>query len=488
MSQTILVVDDSQTIRQVVNMALKVAPYKVVGVGTGEEALHEAGPETAAILLDYHLSDLSGYEVCRRLKDGAETAEVPVVMMAGSKHGFNEGQAREAGADRIIPKPFNTDTLLDAVVAATGISKKALVKRKAGSAPTSRPDTVPKRGEKQPEAAVAAAGGANGASAGAPTGGGKPGGPPATPDQKAGPGGSAPPTPPSGEAEKTRRVSASESERVQQEVESMEAAQGEAGSVEPGDEKEDAPRLAVPDSPADVEPEPEPESELEPTALHEAQDSSVAEEIDEFEEVEDVESIDEFEPVDESDETNKADESPDIDNDATRPGDVFEAEGPPEQPDKPVGTPESHAGSRPQTRPSAPPDFAPSGSGSGASERKDETSRKSQAPSGRTEPPTPEQSSTGPAKAGETGAAAAGEGPSLEGVDLEAKIREQVNEVVKAQLPKLMRKVMGEVFKKRVLPKLMEHGEKKVEEAISDELDEKIRQHVQLEIERLLEE
>jgi CheY-like chemotaxis protein len=135
MSQTVLVVDDSKTIRNVVSMALKVAPFETVGAGSVKEALKAIGDDTAMVLLDYHLPEVSGYEICRRLKDHEQTAGIPIVMMAGSAHGFDEEKAHQAGADRIIPKPFNTDTLLDAVVAATGTSKKSLVKRSVSREP-----------------------------------------------------------------------------------------------------------------------------------------------------------------------------------------------------------------------------------------------------------------------------------------------------------------------------------------------------------------
>ncbi|GEM_PF-904880 len=141
MSQTVLVVDDSKTIRNVVSMALKVAPFETVGAGSVKEALKAIGDDTAMVLLDYHLPEVSGYEICRRLKDHEQTAGIPIVMMAGSAHGFDEEKAHQAGADRIIPKPFNTDTLLDAVVAATGTSKKSLVKRSVSREPAAEAST-----------------------------------------------------------------------------------------------------------------------------------------------------------------------------------------------------------------------------------------------------------------------------------------------------------------------------------------------------------
>ncbi|MFB6350734.1 MAG: PleD family two-component system response regulator, partial [Bradymonadaceae bacterium] len=155
MSQTILVADDSQTIRKVVRLALKVAPFEVVSAESGQRALQKAQQGSALVVLDYHFSDAKGAEVARQIP-----ANVPILMLAGDRHDFDEQRAREAGVNRIIPKPFSTDTLLDAIVATTGVSKKALVKRQK-DAPISR---TPLTGK-----------GAGGPSADAPTTGG-PGG------------------------------------------------------------------------------------------------------------------------------------------------------------------------------------------------------------------------------------------------------------------------------------------------------------------------
>ncbi len=120
MSRTLLVADDSATMRQVVTMAFKGSPYRVVAVGGAAEALQAAYQHKPdVILLDYHLPDRSGLEVCRALKGDPSLKHIPVLMMSGSFHAFDPRAASECGSDDIILKPFRTQTVRDKVAKLT---------------------------------------------------------------------------------------------------------------------------------------------------------------------------------------------------------------------------------------------------------------------------------------------------------------------------------------------------------------------------------
>lgn len=119
MAHTVLVADDSKTIRQIVGMALKASPYQLLEASSARatlEAIQRSGPDV--ILLDYHMPDGSGYEICRRLKANASTSRIPVIMLGGTYKNFDESAARQAGADEVIWKPFKTDQLLGAIESA----------------------------------------------------------------------------------------------------------------------------------------------------------------------------------------------------------------------------------------------------------------------------------------------------------------------------------------------------------------------------------
>ncbi len=116
MAQTILVADDSATMRQVVTMAFKGSAFRVVAVGGGEEALQAAyDHRPSVVLLDYQMPDRSGFEVCRAMKADPNLRHIPVLMMGGAYHPFSEDEARRSGSDDVILKPFRTDAIHEKV-------------------------------------------------------------------------------------------------------------------------------------------------------------------------------------------------------------------------------------------------------------------------------------------------------------------------------------------------------------------------------------
>jgi DNA-binding response OmpR family regulator len=107
----ILVVDDDPDILEFLQVILEDEGYTVVTSDKGEylEQLHNGGlPDL--ILLDMLLSGKDGREIVKYLKREPETAHIPVIMI--SAHPSAEKEARLAGADDFLPKPFNIDKLL----------------------------------------------------------------------------------------------------------------------------------------------------------------------------------------------------------------------------------------------------------------------------------------------------------------------------------------------------------------------------------------
>jgi len=115
---TVMVVDDSATIRKILAITLEGAGYTVVAEPDGEHALarlHELVPDV--ILLDITMPKLDGYEVCKQIKKDERTANVPVVMLSGKDGFFDKVKGRVAGASEYITKPFQAPAVL-AVIAA----------------------------------------------------------------------------------------------------------------------------------------------------------------------------------------------------------------------------------------------------------------------------------------------------------------------------------------------------------------------------------
>lgn len=110
--QTILVVDDQASNRYSLCRILRGAGYPVLEAATGAEAL-ELVPSAAAVVLDVHLPDIDGFEVCRRMRAMDETRALPVVHVS-SVHvtGFAQAKGQRSGADAYLLNPVGAEQLL----------------------------------------------------------------------------------------------------------------------------------------------------------------------------------------------------------------------------------------------------------------------------------------------------------------------------------------------------------------------------------------
>jgi DNA-binding response OmpR family regulator len=109
----ILIVDDEWMNRELLNAYLKIGGYRVGEANSGEKALEMIAEEAPAlVMLDVHLSGISGFEVCHRLKDDATTRAIPILMVTALDSPEDQQQAAAAGADGFVAKPFEMETLL----------------------------------------------------------------------------------------------------------------------------------------------------------------------------------------------------------------------------------------------------------------------------------------------------------------------------------------------------------------------------------------
>jgi adenylate cyclase len=108
----ILVVDDVEQNVRLLEAVLAPNGYDVVTARSGDEALAVLGAQPVdLVLLDVQMAGMSGYEVCRRIRDDAATAFLPVVMVT-SHSSEARIDAIEAGADDFVTKPFDRQELL----------------------------------------------------------------------------------------------------------------------------------------------------------------------------------------------------------------------------------------------------------------------------------------------------------------------------------------------------------------------------------------
>lgn len=108
----VLVVDDDDMIRRLVRAVLEADEFEVAEARDGQTALRLASEQQpAVVVLDVMMPGLDGVEVCRRLDHG----QVKVVMLTARDDPTLETEAKEAGADAFMTKPFAPMQLLDLV-------------------------------------------------------------------------------------------------------------------------------------------------------------------------------------------------------------------------------------------------------------------------------------------------------------------------------------------------------------------------------------
>jgi putative two-component system response regulator len=109
---TVLVVDDDPQNQRLLTRLLDREGYHVASVGSGElalEAIDRNPPDL--VLLDVQMPGLSGFEVCRRLKDEAQTRLTPVVLITAHDAKRHRIRGIQAGADDFLSKPINSEEL-----------------------------------------------------------------------------------------------------------------------------------------------------------------------------------------------------------------------------------------------------------------------------------------------------------------------------------------------------------------------------------------
>lgn len=115
MVNKILVVDDEQHIRRLVNLILG-KEYHILEASDGEEAIAIARREgPVLILMDIMMPNLDGIGACHILKSDDRTKEIPVVMLTAIGDKLDQDYARGMGADGYMTKPFGAQELRDVV-------------------------------------------------------------------------------------------------------------------------------------------------------------------------------------------------------------------------------------------------------------------------------------------------------------------------------------------------------------------------------------
>lgn len=116
MSKTIMIVDDSASIRQVVGIALRGAGYDVIEASDGRDALGKlTGQKVHLVISDVNMPNMDGISFVKELKQNARYKFTPVIMLTTESGQDKMQKGRAAGAKAWVVKPFQPPQMLDAV-------------------------------------------------------------------------------------------------------------------------------------------------------------------------------------------------------------------------------------------------------------------------------------------------------------------------------------------------------------------------------------
>lgn len=112
MGKKILIADDEEDVKVVVQLFLESKGYDIVTAYDGLDAMDRAREEKPdLIILDVMMPIIDGFEVCKKLKEDPDLQDIPVVMLSASSHAESKQRGLEVGAVDYIVKPFDPEKL-----------------------------------------------------------------------------------------------------------------------------------------------------------------------------------------------------------------------------------------------------------------------------------------------------------------------------------------------------------------------------------------
>ena len=108
----IMAVEDDPMMQMLLRDVIRGSGHEFVLCKSGQEALATAGEQPDLVLLDIHLPDMNGKDVCRALKTNPATKHIPVIMLTGEARSLEERVSGfEVGADDYLLKPISPKAL-----------------------------------------------------------------------------------------------------------------------------------------------------------------------------------------------------------------------------------------------------------------------------------------------------------------------------------------------------------------------------------------
>jgi len=116
MAKTILIVDDSASMRQLVSFALKDAGYEVIAAADGKDALNKlSGAKADMVVTDLNMPNMDGIELIKQLRKLPAHKFTPVIMLTTESQEGKKQEGKAAGASGWIVKPFTPEKLMEVI-------------------------------------------------------------------------------------------------------------------------------------------------------------------------------------------------------------------------------------------------------------------------------------------------------------------------------------------------------------------------------------
>ena len=113
MSSSILIVDDEKKIRDLISFRLEYKGYQIASAENGGEALAKIKEDQPdLVVLDIMMPDMTGYEVCKQIKNDAALQKIKVILLTAKGRKQDEEEGYKVGADAFMTKPFRANVLL----------------------------------------------------------------------------------------------------------------------------------------------------------------------------------------------------------------------------------------------------------------------------------------------------------------------------------------------------------------------------------------
>jgi CheY-like chemotaxis protein len=123
LTTTLLAVDDSKTMRKVLEITFASQDFRLILCANADEAANKLSERPAIALVDAGLEGTSGYDLCRNLK--SLQPGLSVIILSNKQQPYDRNRGTQVGADDFMDKPFDTQQLIDKVT--------ALAKKQAGA-------------------------------------------------------------------------------------------------------------------------------------------------------------------------------------------------------------------------------------------------------------------------------------------------------------------------------------------------------------------